>query len=73
MPKAPALPPILVGTLGVIATLLLAVQPQLSAPWDAIDAGVLGLLTLAGIPVTVRSVRAHGVASAAAARDEATK
>jgi len=63
MPKIPPLPAALVAVLGVIASVLAVVQPSLPDPWPAIVGGLLALLTLVGVPVTLRTIRAHGRAA----------
>lgn len=63
MPSVPRLPAVLVAALGVIASMLAIVQPSLPEPWPAVVGGVLAVLTLLGVPVTVRAVRAHGRAT----------
>lgn len=63
MPKIPRLPAALVAVLGVIASVLAVVQPSLPQPWPAIVGGLLALLTLVGVPVTLRTIRAHGRAA----------
>ena len=63
MPTIPKLPAALVAVLGVIASVLAAVQPSLPDPWPAIVSGLLALLTLVGVPATYLAVRTHGRAS----------
>jgi hypothetical protein len=60
----PKLPAALVAVLGTLATILAAVQDSLPSPWAEVATAVLAILTAVGVPVTIRSVRRHGEASA---------
>jgi len=63
----PKLPAALVAVLGTLATILAAVQDSLPSPWAEVATAVLAVIAFAGVPVTIRSVRRHGEASAHAA------
>jgi uncharacterized membrane protein (DUF4010 family) len=65
--SVPKLPAALVAVLGTLATILAAVQDSLPSPWAEVATAVLAVLTVLGVPVTMRSVRRHGEASAHAA------
>jgi membrane protein implicated in regulation of membrane protease activity len=60
----PKLPAALVAVLGTLATILAAVQDSLPSPWAEVATAVLAILTVLGVPATVRAVRRHGEASA---------
>ena len=67
----PKLPAALVAVLGTLAGVLALVAPSLPSPWPAIVGGIVAALSLlVGAPVVNAAVRAHGVATAHAARAE---
>lgn len=55
----PKLPGALVAVLGVLATALVAIQPQLPAPWGGVVGVVLAILTALGVVGTNAAIRAH--------------
>lgn len=73
MIPTPKLPAAWIAVLGVIDVALVAVQPDLSSPWGAIDGVVLAVLTALGIGTTQAALRKHAAQVRAAARQELSR